>query len=181
MKQTEDTGLVKIGKLGNYIEDGKRFVFNITTNFQENYLSMGELFLIMDDSKIRFTMFDNLGMKGVKKFVCGFPDSEIRKEIINSHNSWLAVDSKMMSELESDDDSLLGMSIEFNNIVIGTVIGLFNNSVYNIIVAEINTLSDSEEELIKEVMIPDVDEFIIDKNYEDKRIKVKNIEGLLAL
>ena len=65
------------------------------------------------------------------------------------------------------------MKILFKGKIIGKVIEVFNNSEYDILIAKMNNG--------KELMIPDVDAYVKEKNPEKNDIIVWNIEELINL
>jgi len=180
---TDTTELIRIGRIANC--SGGRLTFTTNNNFQDVFLGLRELFLILDENKVRFCKLDAIEALGKKKIICSFSDNSIVSEINSATSVFIAVDDVILQQYDDAGSELIGMDIVFGEHKIATVTDVFNNSVYDILIADYK-LPDKEkmkndEQLVKEIMIPDVDEFVISKDFDGRCINVRNIEGLLEL
>jgi ribosomal 30S subunit maturation factor RimM len=164
--------LIRIGKFGNEGGAENSMKFRITSRFQPPYLSLSEFFIILDDDRIRFFMAETVALND-KELILTTEDRDLVKEVKQSKQAWLALDSETISTITEPENRAVGMHLVFKGENIGTVIHVFNNKAHDILVAE------TEEG--KEIMIPDVSEFVLEKDFLNGLITVHNVEDLLLL
>ncbi|MBW6516563.1 MAG: hypothetical protein K0B81_08145 [Candidatus Cloacimonetes bacterium] len=165
--------LIKIGRFGyNYKDDGT-FEIRVYANFQACFLSIDEFFVIINDEKIRFVVTEGLCLKGTR-LTGKFQDQEIISELRKANKAWLAVDSETYDFLSFSQEDLIGRELFYQDKKIGIIADIFNNRAHDVLVV---TLNQDE----KSIMIPDVDEYVIKKDYENNKVVVKNIQELIDL
>ncbi len=175
-KQTDNSlwqDLIKIGRFGyKFGEDGS-FQIRITKNFQTGLLKMSEFFIIIDNQQIRFARTGQLRLDGMHLYG-KFDDPEITGELKQVKKAWLAIDSETYENLLFPERGVIGMSLWFQDQEIGQVADVFNNGAHDVLVVMLDSKDDS-------IMIPDVTEYIVDKDIAGKRVIVRNIQELLEL
>lgn len=165
--------LIKIGRFGYNFQDDGSFEIRVNANFQTCFLPIKEFFVIINDEMVRFVVMENLYLKGAK-LTGRFQDPEIITELKRSEKVWLALDQDTFDSLTLPQEELIGSDLIYQDQKIGTITDIFNNSAQDILVV---TLEQDE----KSIMIPDVDEYVITKDYDSNRVIVKNIQGLIDL
>jgi len=159
--------LVVIGKLGKLIDENGFIPFKPGRNFYPELL--GNVFLVFRNNSVRYVTVEEV-------------QNNYRIKIDDVESAKLATDEgnvKVMlpnSEVEAfiktlDIDDHVGKEIIFNSDVIGKVVEILNNSVYDLLICELK----NEQEL----MVPLLDKFILEIN--DESITVQEIEGLMKI
>jgi len=165
--------LIKIGRFGyNFKIDGT-FELRVNSYFQTCFLSINEFFIVIDDEKIRFVVIDNLTLKG-NRLTGRLHDPGVITELKKGERAWLAIDSETYDSLTSFQEELIGLDLIYQDKKIGIVTDVFDNRAQDVLVV---TLDDDE----KSIMIPDVAEYVVSKDYDLNRVIVKNIQGLIDL
>ncbi len=165
--------LVAIGKLGNTLDNKGYISFKKNSNFHPLYFNQKDVFLLFKDHRVRYVTIDKLiNDKGIK---LRFLETEVIEEVAKAGGVLVTLPETdlVKSKKETGFIDPVGMKVFFNNKEIGNIIDFFNNSVYDILV--VKTLDK------KEIMIPDVDFYIANKDKVRNIIIVKNILGLLDL
>ena len=165
--------LIKIGRFGYNFQDNGTFEIRVNANFQTCFLPLKEFFVIINDGTIRFVVMEELYLKGAR-LTGRFQDPEIIPELKRSEKAWLALDPQTYDSLALPQKELIGSDLICQDEKIGTITDIFNNSAQDILVV---TLDQDE----KSIMIPDVAEYVISKDYDSNRVIVKNIQGLIDL
>ena len=180
-----DNELIRIGKLKKIVnvEQSKTEIIDIKnqkktqiqfkplSSFDEALLEIEDFFLLIDN-KIRFISPAKIKKSG-SIIDLYLTDLGLVNEINEGKIIYLAVENGEYSKSRNNNRPCIGMSIVYNGVSIAKVIDLFFNGAHNVIVAETNTG--------KEILIPDVSEFIIDKDFDTRIIKVIDIDDLLIL
>ena len=159
--------LVVIGKLGKLIDENGFIPFKAGKNFHPDLL--GNIFLVFRNNSVRYVTVEEV----IKNYRIKIDDSETAQLAADEGNVKVMLPKieieSIHKELGYDDH--VGKSIIFKSEVIGKVIEILNNSVYDLLVCEL----DNKQEL----MIPLLDKFILEIN--DDSITVQSIEGLLKI
>lgn len=145
-------------------------LFKALPPFTKSLLLAKEAFLILNGVKVRYILPEIMTLKGAD-ILCRIMDKAIIEEIKQATSVFLAVDAliyRLSSEIRC---SAIGMKVIFEGKVIAQVIDEFHNNAHNVIVAE--TFNG------KEVLLPDVDEYVVDKDYAAKTISFINIREFL--
>ena len=163
------TDLVSIGTLGNKLDENKYIKFKKNINFQSNIFErIKDFFLLFKDHRVRYvTVLD------IKTNMLKFDDDEIAEDAAASSGVKLALPRDELDLEKSSEISYLNWKIQFKEQIIGRIIDVFNNSFYSIFVVK---TTDNNE-----LLIPDVENFIMEKNSDKTTIIVKNIKILLEL
>ncbi len=165
--------LIKIGRLGSYADKDGLFRLISEDGFQPDYWDLKDIFLVFPDNRVYYVTVNNWKRKNGKLFL-DFVEKEIPGFVDDSKRTDVMVDPQTYHLLTGEETEKLyyGAEVVFNDVVIGVVDDSFNNSQYEIFQV---ILKDDE----KEVMIPDVDQFIVSKS--DSVVVVQNVEDLLEL
>ncbi len=159
--------LVAIGKLGKLIDENGFIPFKPGKNFHPDLL--GNIFLVFRNNSVRYVTVEEVK----NNYRIKIDDSETAKLAADEGNVKVMIPKieieSIHKELEYDDHS--GKEIIFKSKVIGNVVEILNNSVYDLLVCELNNK--------QELMIPLLDKFILEIN--EKSITVQCIEGLLKI
>ena len=167
------TDLVAIGKLGNSIDEKGFISFRKNSNFQQSYLTQKDIFLLFKDHRVRYVSIDKVISE--KRLKLRFLETEVTEEAAQSGGVRVTLPKSDLVKFHRDADFInpVGMKVVFNKKELGNVIDFFNNSVQDILI-----VMTTEN---KEIMIPDVDYYVINKDKSNKMINVRNIRELLDL
>ncbi|MEA2095401.1 MAG: hypothetical protein U9P73_01735 [Candidatus Cloacimonadota bacterium] len=159
--------LVAIGKLGKLIDENGFIPFKPGKNFHPDLLE--NIFLIFRNNSVRYVTVEEV----IKNYRIKIDDSETAQAAADEGNVKVMLPKIEIESLkkELDIDDHVGKEIIFNSEAIGKVIEILNNSVYDLLVCELNNK--------QELMIPLLDKFILEIN--DDSITVQSIEGLLKI
>ncbi len=170
----EISDLIEIGKFGNRLTEDGFIKFKKKTEFSSLKLSVKDIFLIFTDHSVRYVTIDN--QRSENGDYIKILEKDIIADVID--------DGKVRVMLAPDDfDELIqetnffpfyNYDVYFNKQIIGIVENYIENKMQNIF--EIKLFEDQ-----KEFMVPDVDNFVTEKNSEKQFIVLKNIEELLTL
>lgn len=159
--------LVAIGKLGKLIDENGFIPFKAGKNFHPKFL--GNIFLVFRDNSVRYVTVEEVK----NNYRIKLDDSETVQFAADEGNVKVMIPKidveSLQKELNIDDH--VGKEIIFKSEVIGKVVEILNNSVYDLLICELKNK--------QELMIPLIDKFIIKIN--DNCITVKCIEGLMKL
>lgn len=181
--------LIKVGRFGYNFCNDDCFELRIYKNFRKEFLSFHEFFVILEDKsgglpsrsyqgelkeqKVRFVIIEDLELKGSRLFG-RFKDPEIITELKQAPKAWLAIDKKTYNSLALTDEELIGFDLFYQDQKIGKVTDVFDNKAQEVLVV---TLDNDE----KSFMIPDVEEYIVEKDHENYRVIARNIRELIDL
>ena len=159
--------LVAIGKLGKLIDENGFIPFKAGKNFHPDLL--GNIFLVFRNNSVRYVTVEEV----TKNYRIKIDDSETAKLAADEGNVKVMLPKIEIESLKKDldFDDHVGKEIIFQSDVIGKVVEILNNSVYDLLVCELNNK--------QELMIPLLDKFILEIN--DDCITVHGIEGLMKI
>jgi ribosomal 30S subunit maturation factor RimM len=111
--------------------------------------------------------------KKQKKYQISISDKNLYEEVINSQNVVLAIENR---ELEKIEDLLgyfdpVGMKVIWNDIEVATIKGYFSNGAHDVYELQL--------ENGKEILIPDVEAFVIETNIKKRYIKVVDLDQFI--
>ncbi|MCK4980777.1 MAG: hypothetical protein KAS62_10295 [Candidatus Delongbacteria bacterium] len=159
--------LVAIGKLGKLIDENGFIPFKPGKNFHPDLL--GNIFLVFRNNSVRYVTVEEVK----NNYRIKIDDSETAQSAADEGNVKVMLPKieieSIHKELGYDDH--VGEKIIFKSEVIGKVVEILNNSVYDLLVCELNNK--------QELMIPLLDKFILE--IKDDSITVQCIEGLLKI
>jgi len=159
--------LVAIGKLGKPIDENGFIPFKAGKNFHPEFL--GNIFLVFRNNSVRYVTVEEVK----NNYRIKIDDSETAQTAADEGNVKVMLPSIEIDSVnnELDIDDHVGKEIIFNSEKIGNVTEILNNSVYDLLICELNNK--------QELMIPLLDKFIIEIN--DECITVCCIEGLMKI
>jgi ribosomal 30S subunit maturation factor RimM len=159
--------LVAIGKLGKLVDENGLIPFKAGKNFQPEFF--GNIFLVFRNNSVRYVTVEEVA----KNYRIKIDDDETAQSAADEGNVKVMLPEIEVESLnkELDIDDHVGKSIIFKSEVIGKVVEILNNSVYDLLVCELNNK--------QELMIPLLDKFVLEIN--DDSIVVHGIEGLLKI
>ncbi len=166
--------LVIIGKLGFNHKNKDWINFKLNDEFCEYIDEIDELFLIFKDHRVRYVKVKRLAKRDNKLYF-RLEDSDIYEELINQSDILIGLDPETIDKWEESEGYYdpLGMEVFYQDELIGKVIDWFNNGAQDVFVIELNNG--------KEIMIPEVEEFIDRIDTEKKWIYTKAIDDFLEL
>ena len=159
--------LVAIGKLGKLIDENGFIPFKAGRDFHPDLL--GNIFLVFRNNSVRYVTVEEV----IKNYRIKIDDSETAQSAADEGNVKVMLPKIEIESLnkELDIDDHVGKVIIFKSELIGKVVEILNNSVYDLLVCELNNK--------QELMIPLLDKFILEIN--DDSITVQGIEGLMKI
>ncbi|MBT4333192.1 MAG: hypothetical protein HOD64_07930 [Candidatus Cloacimonetes bacterium] len=159
--------LVAIGKLGKLIDEDGYIPFKPGKNFHPDLL--GNIFLVFRNNSVRYVTVEEVK----KNYRIKIDDSETAQTAVEEGNVKVMLPKGEVDTFVKtlDIDDHVGKIIIFKSEVIGKVVEILNNSVYDLLVCELENK--------QELMIPLLDKFIIKIN--DENITVCCIEGLMEI
>jgi ribosomal 30S subunit maturation factor RimM len=159
--------LVEIGKLGKLMDEDGFIPFKPGIDFQPDFLE--NVFLVFKNNSVRYVTVEEVK----KNYRIKIDDVESAKLAANERNVKVMLPKSVVESFIKtlDINDHVGKEIIFNSEVIGKVVELLNNSVYDLLICELKNK--------QELMIPLLDKFILDIN--DENITVHGIEGLMEL
>jgi len=159
--------LVAIGKLGKLIDEDGYIPFKPGKNFHPDLL--GNIFLVFRNNSVRYVTVEEVK----KNYRIKIDDSETAQTAADEGNVKVMLPKGEIDTFVKtlDIDDHVGKRIIFKSEVIGKVVEILNNSVYDLLVCELENK--------QELMIPLLDKFIIKIN--DENITVCCIEGLMEI
>ncbi len=159
--------LVAIGKLGKLIDEKGFIPFKPGKNFHPNFLE--NIFLVFKNNSVRYVTVEEVA----KNYRIKIDDNETAQSAADEGNVKVMLPKIEIESLHEElgYDDHLGKEIVFESKVIGNVVEILNNSVYDLLVCELNNK--------QELMIPLLDKFILEIN--ENSITVQSIEGLLKI
>lgn len=165
--------LTIIGKLG-FGDIIKGWIpIRLNPDFLDYFERISHLFVIFTDHRVRYVTVKNAKIIKGKHYI-KLVEPEIMLEIEKQTNLQAAIDQEIFTELTSDEYyDPIGMKVMNNNMLFGEIIDWFSNNAQDVFVVKDN--SDNE------LLIPDVDVYVQDIDYENRIIYTKNIEQLLNL
>lgn len=164
--------LITLGKLGfNDIIKGW-IPIRLNPDFQKYLENLTKAFLIFTDHRVRYVTISKVKfIKG--KWYLKIAEPEIYLEAQNQGYVTFAVDDDILYPEDEDYYDPIGMEVFSDSERIGIISDWFNNGAQDILVIK--------SENGKEVLIPEVEEFISEIDIEHKIIRVKNISSFLDL
>jgi len=175
--------LIPIGQIQTRkSSDGQQKVMllKLQKEFQHLLTKLGDVFLLFTDHRVRYTkiIFTQNGQAITSKnkdIEVSFDDEDTLEEILDTGKVQICLDDDEMSLLEDDDTYFdpVGMDVIWGEQSVATIKGFFFNGAHD--VYEI-LLADG-----KEVLIPDVDEWVIETNIPQRYIKVRDLDQFINL
>ncbi|MBC8384819.1 MAG: hypothetical protein H8E57_04810 [Candidatus Cloacimonetes bacterium] len=163
--------LIPIGKIGNHLDEEGYIRFKQNKNHDLDISEIRDVFMLFKDHRVRYVTIDKVLENSRLKLV----ETEVISEALEAGGAELCLTEEEIDKYipETTESALIGKKVMFIGQEIGYVNDIFSNSVYNILVVQ--TL-DNEE-----IMIPDVEYYILDKDPARPEILVRNIQDLLEL
>jgi len=163
--------LISIGKLGNAKQNKGLILFRPNRNFKREYLSIRDVFLVFTDKRVRLVTLDKVSE--AKEIYLSFLEKEIIAEIKSSVSVEMMItrnDMKTINKQDTDYDPV-GKIVVFEGRKIGVISDVFFNNAQDVLVIK---LEDG-----KEIMVPDVAEFVLCK--ESDTIFMQKIKDFFDL
>lgn len=167
--------LIPIGRLSASPKRNDLFLkFNPNRCYESLFLEHNrDLFLIFADHSVRFVTLDRFLKEKVIWIL--LQDKEVIAEVKKTRSVQLAVSNKDRAELykKFKDSYLIGFSVFYEDKCLGLVSDVFSNNAQNVI--------SFLDHTGKEIMIPDVPYYILDKDKNSKKVILQNASDLLRL
>ncbi|MCF7918910.1 MAG: hypothetical protein K9N06_03230 [Candidatus Cloacimonetes bacterium] len=166
--------LIPIGKLGIPQKDNPDFLlFKPDRNFLPFYFSKKEFFLIFADYRVRFVTIDCI--REDKNIWLSLVETDVTDEVREARKVSVCLPAEDIEQLHSqyEDDYIIGLTAVFNDAVLGKITDVQCFGATDLIVVE---TADG-----REVMIPDVEQYVVSLDKKAGCIVFRNIEDLLNL
>jgi ribosomal 30S subunit maturation factor RimM len=166
--------LVSIGNIGNSNAAPKGFLkFKPNWNFQSFLLDITDIFLVFPDHRVRFVTIEEI-QKG--KFLwIKLREKEVYQELAEFRDVQYRLPKAdlNLARYLHDENFLNDMKVVYQNESLGRIVQTMNNGAHN----TIEVLLPSG----KEVLIPQVDRYILSIDKDKHCVVVQNIDELLKL
>jgi ribosomal 30S subunit maturation factor RimM len=167
--------LVCIGKLGNSSQAPEGFLqFKPGWNFREFFLEHKDVFLIFPDYRVRYVTLEEVMHK--KNFWLKIKEKDVIDEVLacRSVQYSLPKDIVNISRYQNETDFLIGMKVfDENQNYIGIITDMWHNGAHNTLV-----VAGQDN---KEILIPQVDQYILSIDKNTCSVTAKNIQQLINL
>jgi len=179
--QTGD--LIQIGYVNTrYLPDAqaKVIVLKLHEEFQHLATQLSDVFLLFTDHRVRyakmiFTSDDKKNTARHNGIEVSFDDTDLIDEIYDTKKVAVCLDEDELSRLSDDAEYFdpIGMNVIWNDEVVAHIKGFFFNGAHD--VYEILLTNGSE------ILIPDVDEWVIQTNIPQRYIMVRDLDQFINL
>ncbi len=140
--------------------------FKTLSPFNISLLDVADIFVLIDD-KVRYVKSPHL-KKDKAYLSIRLKDEGLVQELKKAKLAFIATDKHLYEDLVVEKNSLNGMSVIHEGKKIAVVIDSFNNNAHDVLIA----LTDDNQE----ILLPVVDEYVLEKDFERQRIVFKNIQ-----
>jgi ribosomal 30S subunit maturation factor RimM len=171
----EVSDLINIGKL-RHDRQRKPYIV-IKKEYQHLLPKLRNTFLIFKDHRVRYVSVEILNTLGENKAYISINDSDVAKEASVEEFTFVSIDEDEINQLDDETTYYdpIGMKVSWNSKEVGEIIHFFNNGAHY--VYEIQ-LYDYDKQV---VLIPDVDDFVIETNTEERFISVRDLDKFIYL
>lgn len=165
--------LVEIGRLGKLEPDGFHNAL-ISHPYKSIFDRAKKCFLIFSSHRVFFVTVVRVKSFGKRTYLC-FQEDGIAEEMTRHANVVIALAKEDLNAAADDKDvrSLFGYAVGYKDEVIGILSGAMVSSMQAVFVIELN---DG-----RELMVPNVDKYVVQIDKQQKRVILQNIEQLLEL
>lgn len=167
--------MIKIGKIiNNFSLKGNVKIFPLT-NFKEMFLKINRFYIKNNKEKFVFFYVENLKIIN-NIIIIKFKNIDSINDANKLKNKYIYVKKNMLPKLSDNEFynyKIIGMDVfTKNNIYIGKIkdiLEIKNKYIYII----------KKENYRKEILIPSVSDFIIERNFKERKMVVNILPGLL--
>ena len=163
------TDLIPIGNLSAVLNSDGLVSFKPNRNFIDEFLDIVDVFVVFTDNRVRYLTIEQV-LHNKNKILLKFLEDEVFDEIAESTGVKLMLDPETASKYDYDYYNYNGMKVVFEDQTIGEVVDSFYNSQYMIF-----SVVDGEN---KEILIPNVEAYILNIDFEKRVIYVHSIDLL---
>jgi len=165
--------LVEIGRLGKLEPDGFHNAL-ISHPYKSIFDRVKQCFMIFSSHRVFFVTVVKTKSFGKRTFL-SFKEDGIAEEMTRHANVVIALAREDLDAAADDADisSLFGYSVSYMDEVIGILSGAMVSSMQAVFVIELN---DG-----RELMVPNVEEYVVQIDKQQKTVTLQNIEQLLEL
>ena len=171
LSSNQISDLIILGRLGNIASEDESFRFHPNGNFQPLLLDTQKfLFLIFPEKQIRYIPFTHNQKKG--NYFLRFTDFFANLSISDSKKTQIAIlkdDYNQILEIESYDD-IIDFKVIYEDQVLGLIQDYFEQGDHYVITIEYKN---------KELMIPLVEEYLTEIDFDNNTVHIKNAIELL--
>ncbi|OQY40107.1 MAG: hypothetical protein B6226_00545 [Candidatus Cloacimonetes bacterium 4572_65] len=162
--------LIVVGRLGNVITEKKEYQFIPNDNFQSAIEEVEKLFLIFTEHRVFYVKVNSLSTRKSKYYI-SFDDDGIEEEFRVRKSCRVAVaenDYHSVVDGETYQD-ILGYKVYENGELLGEIIDFLYNKFQRVLIVDDGS---------KEIMIPDVDYYVVNTDHARKTVYTQNSESL---
>jgi ribosomal 30S subunit maturation factor RimM len=168
--------LVSVGRLGTVIDKEDFVSFRKNDHFQPAFFQDNpDVFLIFDKCIVFYVTIDRIRIEGKKTFL-HFAEDGVIESVRNAGTTEVSYPDDMYRKIYVTDADIydpIDMKAVFENQVIGTIEDYLENLGQRVLVIISNEG--------KEILVPEVDAFIENVDYEKRIIYFKDIQELIDL
>jgi ribosomal 30S subunit maturation factor RimM len=154
------------------MQDDGYLLFKPGREYMSYFLEKKDIFLLFKDHRVRYVTIDRI--REDKKISILLQEKDVIEEVKHSTNVSLCLASEDIAYLRNRfEDNVINFSVIFAGEEIGKVLDVNNFGAHDNYIIRLNTG--------KEVMVPDVERYVEDRNSERQELVLINIEELLEL
>lgn len=159
--------LIPIGKLSKAHREYPEFLlFKPAINFESDYLEFKDIFLLFKDNSVRYVTVESV--REDKSIWIQLQEKDVIQEVMTKSSALVCLGDSDINKVSSEKKKIVsGMKVILNDEVIAEVTGIDNYGAHDVITVK-STNGD-------EFMIPDVEDFVILKDYASNQIVVRNV------
>jgi len=156
--------LIQIGRLKINSKKGG-LLFTPLPEFKHLYSGLIDVFLIFKDYRVRYGKIDISANKTVN--IC---DDELFQELHGEEEVIIGIDNEELKKIESENEYFdpVGMKVIYDGAEVATIDNFFFNGAHDVYELLMN---DG-----KIVLIPDVENFVVETNVEKRFIRVVDLD-----
>jgi ribosomal 30S subunit maturation factor RimM len=170
----EISDLIYIGQLKVHTSSKKPYIV-LRKEYQHLLAKLTNIFLIFKDHRVRFVSIDLQKIIKEDRATVTINDTDVLKEVSNHESVRVCLDESEINDL--DDDSIyydpVSMRVIYEGEDVGEICHFFFNGAHYVYELKMN---DG-----KEVLIPDVERYVIETDTEERFIKVVDLDQFLEL
>lgn len=160
--------LIPIGKLSKtHRNDPEFLLFKPAKNFESDYLEIKDIFLLFKDNSVRYVTVESV--REDKNIWIQLQEKDVIQEVIAASSALICLGNDDLESSEGNQNrAVSGMKVICEDEIIAEVINIENFGAHDVI-----TIKDIDG---IEYMIPDVEDFVIQKDFSANTLTVKNIQ-----
>ena len=175
MRSLTEIGMSIISDLTIIGKINAKLLMTISSEYKHISKKLEYVFLIFTDHRVRYGKIEISKVIAADRFEINIPDLDLLDEISKEKSVQIALDEEEIIKIDENSQYFnpIGMKVVWNNDVVGTIIDHFYNGAHDVYEIE---LQDK-----KTILIPDVEDFVIETNTDEHFIRVVNLDQFINL